>query len=105
MRLRDSAVSTSGVQRASPEHPGELRRFHHGSGALLQVGTVTIRWAVLKPGWRWSTDLKPLVGTQTCQLHHLHIPLAGRFAIQMGDGSQHELGPNDVMDIPPGHDA
>jgi len=73
-------VSASGIQRASPERPGELRRFHHGSGALVQVGTVIIGRAVLKPGWRWSTDVKPLVGTQTCQLHRLHIQLADRFA-------------------------
>jgi hypothetical protein len=50
-------VSASGVQRAS-EHPGKLRRFHDGSGALVQVGTVTIGRAVLKPGWHWSTSQK-----------------------------------------------
>jgi class 3 adenylate cyclase len=95
----------TGVQRANLDKARDLRRFTHGKGQLVQVGSVAIGRAVLKPGWTWANDVKPLVGTQSCQVHHLHVQLSGRFAVRMDDGSEHEFGPNDVMDIPPGHDA
>ena len=65
--------STARVQRANLDEAQGLRRFPHGSGSFIEVGTVAIGRAVLEPGWRWSTDIKPLVGTQSCQVHHLHI--------------------------------
>jgi len=101
----DPQKRTSRVQRANLDEAQDLRRFPHGSGSFIEVGTVAIGRAVLEPGWRWSTDIKPLVGTQSCQVHHLHIQMAGRFGVRMDDGTELEFGPNDVMDIPPGHDA
>jgi class 3 adenylate cyclase len=74
-------------------------------GTFVEIGSLAIGRAVLQPGWRWSTDLKGAVGTQLCELHHLHMLLAGRMAFQMADGEVYEFAQNDVMDIPPGHDA
>jgi class 3 adenylate cyclase len=71
----------------------------------VQVGNVVVGRGVLEPGWRWSNDIKPAVGTASCQIHHLHVQIAGRFGIRMDDGTEHEFGAGDVMDIPPGHDA
>ena len=93
------------VQRASLSRAEDLHRFHHGSGQVVQVGSMAVGRAVLEPGWRWSTDIKPQVGTASCRIHHLHVQLSGRFAVRMDDGTEHEFGPYDVMDIPPGHDA
>ncbi|HEX6654590.1 MAG TPA: adenylate/guanylate cyclase domain-containing protein [Candidatus Limnocylindria bacterium] len=93
------------VQRASLSEADVIRRFGHGTGQFVQVGNVTVGRGVLEPGWRWSTDVKPLVDTPSCQVHHLHVQLSERFAIRMDDGSEHEFAANDVMDIPPGHDA
>lgn len=61
--------------------------------------------AELEPGWRWSTDLRPAVGTPSCPSHHLHVLLSGRFAIQLDGGEPEEFAPGDVFDVPPGHDA
>jgi hypothetical protein len=60
---------------------------------------------ILEPGWRWSQCVKPLVGTESCQVGHLVHVLSGRLAVRMDDGSQAEFGPGDVGVIPPGHDA
>lgn len=45
------------------------------------------------------------MGTTSCQIHHVQMLLAGRFRVEMDDGESLELAPNDVFDVPPGHDA
>ena len=85
--------------------PDEVREMTKGRFEIVRLGGLTIGRATYEPGWRWSTDLKSAVGTELCQLHHLHVLIAGRMAFQMADGEVHEFSPSDVMDIPPGHDA
>jgi class 3 adenylate cyclase len=93
------------VRRASLDQADEERRFSRGIGTVVDLGSVVIGRAVLEPGWRWSVDIKPSVGTASCEIHHIHLLLSGRFAVRMEGGETEEFGPNDVMDIPPGHDA
>ena len=61
--------------------------------------------AVLEPGWRWSEDVKSVVGTPSCQIHHLQLILSGRLGVRMDGGEEAEVGPHEVVDIPSGHDA
>ena len=71
----------------------------------MHVGSLTIGRGILEPGWRWSTSMKPIQGTPSCQVHHLEILLAGRFRVEMDDGTTAEFGPGDALDVTPGHDA
>ena len=93
------------VRRKNLDHPDQRRTFPKTDGSVIDLGSLTIGRAILEPGWRWSVDIKPASGTTSCQIHHLHLLLAGRFAVRMDDGEAHEFAPRDVMDIPPGHDA
>lgn len=93
------------VRWKSLDRPDDTRRFPHGIGTLVDIGPLAVGRAILEPGWRWSNDLKSAVGTELCQIHHLHVLVSGRMAFQMADGKVYEFGPSDVMDIPPGHDA
>jgi class 3 adenylate cyclase len=102
---REDGFRVRSIRRKSLDQPDETRRFPNGIGTLVDIGPIAIGRAILEPGWRWSTDLKNAVGTELCQLHHLHVLVAGRMAFQMPDGEVHEFAPSDVMDIPPGHDA
>jgi class 3 adenylate cyclase len=96
----------SKIRRANLDDAANARSMSRGMGALAQIGTLAIGRAILEPGWRWSVDLKPAVGTEWCEAHHLHVLLAGRFAVQMaGSDEVEEFGPGDVVDIPPGHDT
>ncbi len=72
---------------------------------LVEVGDMTVGRAVQEPGWRWSTHIKPLVGGEWCEAHHVGVVVSGRFGVDFRDGSKLELGPEDVYDIPPGHDG
>jgi class 3 adenylate cyclase len=95
----------SRMKRKSLHAPDGSLAFEHGSGAYVRVGALSVGRARLEPGWRWSTDVQPAVGTAWCEVHHLHVVLAGRFAVRMVDGEFAEFAEGDVCDIPPGHDA
>jgi hypothetical protein len=56
-------------------------------------------------GARWANDLKEYAGTDSCLLPHVALVLSGVLRVQMDDGSVEDFGANDVMMLPPGHDA
>ena len=88
------------------DEPDEVRVLGRGRGAFVDLGNgLAIGRAVLEPGWRWSIDLKPVVGTPSCQVHHLQLVLSGRLGIRLDTGEQRVFGPNEIVDLPPGHDA
>lgn len=72
---------------------------------LTRASSISIGRAVLEPGWRWSTHMGPVMGTSSCPVHHIQLVLSGQFGIRMDDGEELILGPNDLGDIPPGHEA
>jgi hypothetical protein len=82
------------------DDPDGARRLAEGSSP----GATIIR-AVFAPGWKWSGDVKPLVGTESCQASHAGYLISGRFGVQMEDGPEYEFGPGDAYVVPPGHDA
>lgn len=85
--------------------PDEVIEFPRIKVRLVDIGDVTVGHIVNEPGWRWSTDVRPTVGGEWCQARHLGIILSGRLGVSMSDGRQLEFGPDDVFDIPPGHDG
>jgi class 3 adenylate cyclase len=101
-----SSFTTSGsVRRKNLQRPDQARDLGHASGVVVDIGSLTVGRAVLEPGWKWSADIRPLVGGTSCRIHHLHVLMSGRFAVLMDNGEQVEFEPDDVMDVPPGHDA
>jgi hypothetical protein len=93
------------MQRKTFGRPDETRKFDKGQLELVALGGVTFGRAVLQPGWRWSTSIKPVVKTKSCEAPHLQYHIAGRLHVVMDDGSEAEFGPGEVSLLPPGHDA
>jgi hypothetical protein len=93
------------MQSKNLSNPDELRIFDKGKLELIKLGGVTFGRATLQPGWKWSTCVKPLVKTKSCEAPHLQYHVSGRIAVLMDDGSQAEFGPGEVSLLPPGHDA
>lgn len=92
-------------QRGNLNHAATRRTFPRMVGTLTHVGPLSVGRATLQPGWRWSEDVKPVVGTELCQVHHVHVLLSGRFGARLASGEEATFEPGDVFDIPPGHDA
>ena len=93
------------MQKKSMGSPDEKRDFPSGNLKLVNVEGVTFGLATFEPGWKWSTSLKPLMKTDSCQAPHTNYHISGRLHVKMDDGSEYEYGPGDIGIVPPGHDA
>jgi mannose-6-phosphate isomerase-like protein (cupin superfamily) len=93
------------MEKKSLNAPDETRTMEKGRIELATVGNVNFGRAILQPGWKWSTHVKPIAKTKSCEAPHMQYFVSGRLHIVMDDGSQDEFGPGDVGIIPPGHDA
>ncbi|HWW55100.1 MAG TPA: cupin domain-containing protein, partial [Acidimicrobiales bacterium] len=85
--------------------PDETRTFGHGKVDLVRVGDSEIGRLTLEPGWRWSQDVKPIAGTDSCEAPHFQYHVSGTVRILMDDGHEFEAKAGDVTALPQGHDA
>jgi class 3 adenylate cyclase len=95
----------SGIVIRNFRDADERVAFDHGHLDLIKASSLALGWEVLDPGWQWSKHVKPIVGTERCEFHHVSVVLEGRLGFQTRDGELVEAGPGDVLDIAPGHDS
>jgi len=93
------------VIKRSFESPDSRDEVPMGLVELVTIGSIQVGRETLQPGWRWSTHVKPIVGTERCEFHHVGIQMSGRWVVEMPDGTQTDIVPGDVYDVPPGHDS
>jgi hypothetical protein len=95
----------AGIERKNLGSPDETRTPAKTRVEVVNVGGATVGRLTLQPGWRWSEAIKPIAGTSDCEIHHLGLLLAGRMHVAHSDGTEVDIGPGDVYNIQPGHDA
>jgi hypothetical protein len=93
------------IERKNVNSAEEVRRFNKGKVELVKVGGATVGRATFEPGWRWSTCVKPLVKTESCEAPHFQYQISGTMKIRMDDGTEITSVAGDVTMIPPGHDG
>jgi class 3 adenylate cyclase len=98
-------VHVARLQRRRFSEPDEVRKTPSGQVEIVSLDDRVIGRMTYQPGWRWSSDVKPIAGTATCQFHHVGVTISGRLRVQMADGVELEVGPGDVFEFPPGHEA
>ena len=91
--------------KKSFDAPDETRPIANGKVEVVNLPDIQVMRTIFEPGWRWSEHIKPVAGTDSCQVHHLNYFISGRLAVRMDDGSTAEFGPGDIGVVPPGHDA
>lgn len=85
--------------------PDELIELDTVRSELITRAGMTVSHDTQQPGWRWSTHIRPLVKTEWCEVHHLGVLVRGRMRVLLRDGTEFDVAPMSLMDIPAGHDA
>ena len=93
------------IERKSLSSPDETRPAGRAKAEIVNLGGFTVQRFTAQPGWKWSTDVKPLVKTETCQLKHTGVFISGRMKVRIDDGTEVDYGPGDAYSISPGHDG
>jgi hypothetical protein len=83
----------------------EVRTFPFGKLELVTVGGTTVGRATLEPGWRWSTSVRPIAETESCEAPHFQYHVSGTLGVAMADGKEFQCTAGDVSLLPVGHDA
>jgi class 3 adenylate cyclase len=92
------------LQAKSFAAPDEVRTMPSVRFETVGLDEATVGHCRFEPGWRWSTDLGPMVGTPTCLMRHFGYTMSGSVRVVMDDGQTLDIGPDTVFEIPPGHD-
>jgi len=87
------------------DSPDETRTPDKTRVDVVHMGSVSAARFTFEPGWKWSECVKPVVGTDSCQVHHVGIVQSGRMHVRHDDGTEREIGPGEAYVIEPGHDA
>jgi hypothetical protein len=94
-----------GSQKRQFETPDETRTFEHGRFDVVRLGDRSVARFTYEPGWKWSESVKPLVGTDSCQKHHVGYVIQGQLHVSTEDGDEIDVGPGEAYEVLPGHDA
>ena len=83
----------------------EVSEPNNGKVETVRVGGQKVMRITVQPGWKWSKDIKPIVGTESCQAEHLGVLVQGKINVIHDDGTEMTYGEGDAYSIKPGHDA
>ena len=93
------------IIKKSFDNPDEVRNPPKARVEVIDLGGSPAMRASFEPGWKWSECMKPVVGTDSCEVAHLGYMLSGQMVVKMDDGTEHTFNAGDAASIPPGHDA
>jgi quercetin dioxygenase-like cupin family protein len=98
-------VAVSKLQAKSHDTPDETRTPDKTRVEVVRLEGFTLARLGFEPGWRWSECVKPVVGTDSCQVSHVGYMVTGQITVRMEDGNEQVIQAGDSYTIPPGHDA
>jgi hypothetical protein len=114
-KVRKSAITRRHKSgRRPPKSVDPLTRAMRGAerrevgGVRLEVvraGAARVKRMVYPAGFRWSVDMKPIVGTDLCMHAHVGFLARGEIHIEYADGCVVEHKAPQIVAIEPGHDG
>lgn len=72
---------------------------------LGKAGSARVKRMIYPPGFRWSKDMKPVVGTDLCMHAHVGYLAQGEIHIEYWDRCVVEYKAPQIVAIDPGHDG
>jgi hypothetical protein len=94
-----------GLTTKSFEQPDEVRSPDKTKVDVVDLAGVKAARLQVEPGWKWSECIKPVAGTDSCQVHHVGVIVSGVMHVRHNDGSEADVTPGMAYVIEPGHDA
>jgi hypothetical protein len=70
-----------------------------------RAGAARVKRMVYPVGFRWSVDMKPIVGTDLCMHAHVGFLAKGEIHVEYADGCVVEHKAPQILAIEPGHDG
>lgn len=96
-RPKDPLLAT--VRGATHRYVGHVRLD------VGQAGAARVKRMIYPPGFRWSKDMQPVIGTPLCMHAHVGFLAKGRIHIEYADGCVIEHKAPQIIAIEPGHDG
>ena len=112
--IRKSAKPRRKVARPRPSAPDLLLADIEGAERrdvgrvrleALRAGAARVKRMIYPAGFRWSVDMKPIVGTDRCMHAHVGFLAKGEIHVEYADGCKVEYKAPRLMAIEPGHDG
>jgi hypothetical protein len=72
---------------------------------IVNIGGTQVGRFTFSPGWRWTECVKPVVGTESCQIDHMGYVVSGTLHVRHDDGSEGEVRAGDIYRLAPGHEG
>lgn len=72
---------------------------------VVQTGNARVKRIVYPQGFRWSVNLKDVVGTPLCMHAHVGFLASGEIDIEYADGTIEKFVAPQAVAIAPGHDG
>jgi hypothetical protein len=94
-----------GIAKGNFDKPDETRTPDKTKLEVIDLNGTKVARATFQPGWKWSECIKPVVGTDSCQAHHVGVILSGVLHVVHNDGGEAEATAGEAYVIEPGHDA
>jgi hypothetical protein len=109
---KKTGVKTSKTKRAAPPDvllaavKGATHRYlGHVRLDVGRAGAARVKRMIYPVGFRWSKDMKSVVGTDLCMHAHVGFLARGEIHIEYADGCVVEHKAPQIVAIDPGHDG
>lgn len=97
--MGDANVLVSPIPNSEHQEVGGVRID------VVRAGASRVKRVIYPPGFRWSTNMKPITGTDLCMHAHAGFLAQGQIHIEYADGCVLEFSAPQVLVIEPGHDG
>lgn len=116
-RKRPSPARKPAARKAAGKATGKVSRIPPLRGATQsrelggvrlefgKAGSARVKRMIYPPGFHWSKDMKPVVGTDLCMHAHVGYLAQGEIHIEYWDGCVVEHKAPQIVAIDPGHDG
>ena len=79
--MADTPVAVTKFESKSHSSPDEVRTPNKTRVEVVRLPGYTLGRLNFEPGWKWSECIKPVVGTDSCQVSHVGYAVSGRLTV------------------------